>query len=155
MISSDWSNAYSLFILNPFTEYKEDLKGLILVSKEHSSCPSWVVIHYYKTISLSTHKGCSSWTKQINMYCSSGLEVEMEFLLEKEVLICVLFWHASQSKSSLYDILGKPLTRSCLWNFEINLKLACLSFLCQTQWFPLMDNRHVTFWFDSSLRLIL
>ena len=52
------------------------------------------------------------------------VEVEIMFLLEKEFLICFPFGHATQSKSSLYGILGNSLTWLCFYSFEINLKLA-------------------------------
>ena len=55
---------------------------------------------------------------------SKGLEVETTFLLEKEFLTCFQFLHASQSKSSLYDIHGNPFTRLFFCRLEINLQFA-------------------------------
>ena len=75
---------------------------------------------------------------------SNGLEVETMFLLEKDVLICFLFWHDLQRRSSLYDILGRPLTKLCFCNFEINLRLAWPSFLYHTRWF-FFNSQHARY----------
>ena len=79
---------------------------------------------------------CNNW---------SGLDVETTFFGLKELFIYLPNWHASQSLSFSYLIVGSPLIRSFLVNLDNKVILACLSLLCQSQLSSCITLRHLTF----------
>ena len=126
---------------------------LLLSFSLHLSSPT------FKLLSMASYDGelvldsSSPWSgvsslSSFSFCCHSSSNKQRNPLMKK--IQGLQAQHASQCKSSLYDILGKPLTGLYFCSLEINLQLAWPCFLCHNQLFSLIDSKHDTFSSESS-----
>ena len=142
------------FILNPCKKYFKDLERLMFIYKEVHPCISWIVIDYDKPYFFSPRHNIRVCPNRSMCNSCNGLVVGTTSLDFKEVLICFPCWQASQRRWGFQEILGSPITKSFLDNFEMCFVLICLSFLCQTHLSSSLETRHATFCLLRSIRSI-